>query len=263
MKLLILYDGTLSGRNLLRYGLRRAMRTQDEAVVLTVFRNDLFIGYDGFAAEATARKEFEANYTYARRLAESFGKELDVSFYTAEGNVDDALVMTTRDEHFDMVLVTPRYSGLQKRIGVPVAVIPGTLLVPVDSSRDVLSIVETVSLEAAESQSSVVLVGIIPIHLYSRSEDKELRNLREATEKALQNMQSSLQDAGVIAEATIRSGYPDDEILRAAAECNASMIFFPGGGKTPSELRKAAHVISSERARSPWPLVFVASREGA
>jgi hypothetical protein len=66
-----------------------------------------------------------------------------------------------------------------------------------------------------------------------------------------------LQERGVKTRALLRSGYPDEEILKVAEEYRVSLILLPAGGTTPSELSKAAAILTDEPGRLPWPVFLV------
>lgn len=226
-------------------------------MVLSVFPAGLFSGYDGMHAESRARREYAASLEEARTMLKTYGKGLEVSLYSAEGDPEEAIVATAESEQVDIILITPRYRRVMNKTSIPIAVVPGTLLLPVDSSREALSIVEQVAGESRESGSAVVVLGIIPVHLYSRSEAQELETVHQRTVATLDRVSAALRERGVNVRTMVRSGYPDDEIIRAASEVSASTIIFSGGGITPSELRKAAHVLMTDRERTRFPLLFV------
>lgn len=257
MKYLIAYDGTLSSRDVLRYGLRRAGRSGAEVAVLSVFHGELFAGYDGLHAETRARREFEAGLQEVRALIKALDCGRPVSLFSAEGNPEESILSVAESEGVDLILLAPRYRRLQRRTSIPVAIIPGTILLPVDSSSEALHIVGQVAQEALESGSPVVVLGIVPVHLYSRSEARELETVRQRTVAALDRASAALREHGISVRSIIRSGYPDDEIIRTALEVFASTIIFPGGGISPSELRKAAHVLLTDRGHAHFPLLFV------
>lgn len=262
-KYLIIHDGTLSAGKLLRYGLERAVRTGSSVMVLSVFPAPLFSGYEGMYAEARARREYEASLEEVRALLKTFETRIGVSLYTAEGDPEEAIVSTAEAEEVGTIFLTPRYRRVQRKTSVPVAIVPGTLLLPVDSSSEAMGIVHQVAHEARESGSAVVVLGVVPVHLYSRSEKQVLRTVEEATLGTMNRVLTVLRAEGIEARSVLRSGYPDDEILRAANEFTVSTVIFSGGGVTPSELRKAAHVLLAEREQPHFPLLFVPSAEGA
>jgi nucleotide-binding universal stress UspA family protein len=261
-KYLVVYDGTLSSKKVLSYSLQRARRTDSMVMVLSVFPAPLFVGYDGMHAETRARREYEASLEELRMLLKSLGSGMQVSLYTAEGDPEDAILSTAETERVETIFATSRYRHLQRRTTIPVAVVPGTLLLPVDSSHDVLRIIDDVAREAQESDSSVVVLGVIPVHLYSRSETREMQAVQESTNTIMNTVVAMLRDKGIEAKALLRSGYPDDEILRAAREFSVLSIVFPDGGIAPSELRKAAHVLLADREQTHFPLLFVPSAGG-
>jgi nucleotide-binding universal stress UspA family protein len=263
MKYLIVHDGTLSARKLLRYGLERAVRTGASVMVLSVFPAPLFSGYEGMHAEARARREYEASLEDTRAVLKTFDDRLDVSLYSADGDPEEVILSTAESEQVGTILLTPRYRRIQRKTSVPVAIVPGTLLLPVDSSNEAMGIIGQVAQEARESGSSVIILGVVPVHLYSRSEKMALRAVEEATLGTMNRVLTVLRAEGVDARPILRSGYPDDEILRAANEFTISTVIFPQGGVAPSELRKAAHVLLAEREQARVPLLFVPAAEGA
>jgi nucleotide-binding universal stress UspA family protein len=63
-----------------------------------------------------------------------------------------------------------------------------------------------------------------------------------------------VSEQGVDVSEIIRSGYPDEEILKTAEEYSVSLIMLPAGGKTPSELTKAAAILLDEPDRLHMPV---------
>lgn len=263
MKYLVFFDGSRYAQDLLRYGLRRAARSGAEAIVLSVFHRELFVGYEGLNAEARARREFDAGLDGARETIRTLGGGLSVSLYSAEGSPEESVLGMAEAERVDAIFLPPRYRHFQKKTNIPVAIVPGTLLFPVDGSHDALTITAEVAMEALESGSRVIVLGVVPVHLYSRSEAAQLEAVQAATAEALEQAAKSLRACGIETDVVIRNGYPDDEILRAASEFAVSAIIFSGGGVTPSELRKAAYVLLSDREHIRFPLLFVPAADGA
>ncbi len=77
----------------------------------------------------------------------------------------------------------------------------------------------------------------------------------------LKLMKASLAGKGVEVSEVLRSGYPDEEILKAADEYAASLIMLPAGGKTPSELTKAASILLDEPERARMPIELMQTAE--
>lgn len=79
----------------------------------------------------------------------------------------------------------------------------------------------------------------------------------DATLARLNRINKMLAEARIETKKIMRSGYPDEEIMKAADEFSVSLVILPSGGSTPSELRKAAAVILNEpnRPKSPFLLV--------
>lgn len=263
MKILIAYDGTVHAKTALRYGVAKAREKGGELILLQVFDRSLFIDYDaGPKAEEMARAESTHRLNEAKKLAAELAPELPFRVISDEGDAESLISHYADLEHAELVLVPPRYRGTQRSMTRPVYVIPGTILVPIDNTVSPLANIDKIQEEAAATRSSVVLVGIVPIHLYSREEKKELEKVRKETMARLNAIGKALAVHGIEAKQINRSGYPDEEILKAAEEYSASMILIPSGGDAPSELGKAAAIILDEPERAGTPVLLLSS-EGA
>jgi nucleotide-binding universal stress UspA family protein len=131
---------------------------------------------------------------------------------------------------------------------------PGIILVPVDNSETLLADKENIIEEARATGSKVLLMGIVPVHLYSPAEREELEQVKKETAATVRKIKNALSGQGSEVSEVIRSGYPDEEILKAAEEYAASLIMLPAGGKTPSELTKAAAILLDEPERVHMPI---------
>ena len=155
-----------------------------------------------------------------------------------------------------------RFKELQKGSEVPVMLIPGTVLVPVDASGAAADI-EAIIAEATALGGGVQLAGIIPLHLYSREEREELERVRSAAAAAVARIKDDLVRRGITVSGELRPGYPDEEILAAAETHGVSLVLLPSGGTTPSELSKAAAILQDDPERMKWPLRVLSAPSGA
>ncbi len=105
--------------------------------------------------------------------------------------------------------------------------------------------------------SKVVLLGVVPIHMYSGSEKKEIDEIKREISTALKKAAKLLREEGIETKELLRSGYPDEEIAKVAEELPTSVVIIPEGGDTPSELAKAAAVLISEADGFKKP-IFIA-----
>jgi hypothetical protein len=118
-------------------------------------------------------------------------------------------------------------------------------------------IVEQITNEARSAFSKVLLLGIIPIHLYNPSEKEEIEDVKKETFKTLEKVKTILNERGIQTKELIRMGYPDEEIIRAAEEHLVSMIIIPAVTDQPSELRKAASIILDDIGQVKVPILLV------
>ena len=257
MKILAAYDGTLQSKVALEYGLQKVRGKGGEVLVLHVFQSSLFVDYDaGPRALETARGESRRHLEEAKKIIEKSGSGVQVRIISEEGDPEEIIVRYAADEHVDLVLITPRYKAITKTATSPVYIIPGTILVPVDNTDGPLATMDHIVGEAKATGSQVMILGLVPIHLYSTGEKKELDKLKKETIAKARRLQAALTAQGIRASEMIRSGYPDEEILKAADESSVSMIILPTGGTTPSELSKAAAVILDEPERLKRPVIL-------
>lgn len=263
MKILTLYDGTLQSKAALQYGLRKAKEKAGELIVLHLFQGSQFIDYDaGPRAEEIARAEAAQHLREAEAMiSESAADGLRVRILSEEGDAIEEVLRVSAAEKADLVLASPRYKALAKKASCPVYIMPGLILVPVDNSEVLLPDRETILAEARATGSRILLLGIVPIHLYNAAEKKELDQVTAGTAAMLKLMCASLAGQGVEVSELLRSGYPDEEILKAADEYAVSLILLPAGGKTPSELAKAASILLDEPERVRLPIELMQTAE--
>lgn len=247
MKILTLYDGTLQAQTALRYGINKIKTEGGELIVLHVFHSRLFIDYDaGPQAEEIARIEAQQHQKDALNIIREIGQSVPVRIVYEEGDPEEELLGFANSEQVDLILATSRFKAITKSSPCPVYIIPGTILVPVDNSESVMKDLDGIIVEAQATGSKVLLLGVVPIHLYGTQEKNELETVRRSTNAAVNKIKKALADRRIEASDIIRSGYPDEEILKAASEYAVSLIMLPAGGKTPSELTKAAIILLEE-----------------
>ena len=262
MKILALYDGTIQSKTALRYGIKKAKEQGGELVVLHVFQSSLFIDYDaGPRAEEIARAETLRHLRDAESLLAEAGMGAQYRIVSEEGDPEEEALRYAAAEFPDLLLAAPRYKAIVRKAVCPVRIIPGMILVPMDNSDTLPADRGNIIDEALAAGSKVMLLGIVPVHLYSAGEKKELEQVRKGTAGALKRMKQALKDSGIEVSEAIRDGYPDEEILKAAAEFSISLIMLPAGGKTPSELTKAAIILLDEPERVHLPIQLLSTAE--
>jgi len=262
MKILTIYDGTLQSKTALHYGINKAREKGGELVVLHVFQSTLFIDYGaGPVAEELARTEWAQHAGAAKKIIDEEGSGVLIRLQAEEGEPEQELLRCAMSERPDLIFATPRYKGVTKAAPCPVYIMPGTILVPVDNSDAALAGLDKIIGEAKATGSKVLLLGIVSIHLYSAGEKKELEEVRHNTVAAMKKIKKALAGQKIEASELVRSGYPDEEILKAAGEQAVSLIILPGGGKTPSELTKAASILLDEPERIKQPVYTLQAAE--
>jgi len=255
MKILTIYDGTIQSKTALQYGLSKAWEKRGEVVLLQVFQSGLFIDYDaGIRAQEIARAEVKRQLKDAETIIEEKGQGVTVRILSEEGDPQEEILRAARTEQADLVLVSPRYKAVAKKAPCPVYVMPGIILVPVDNSETQIADKENIVEEARTTGSKVLLMGVIPVHLYGPAEREELEQVKKETATSVRRIMSALSGQGIEVSDVTRSGYPDQEILKVAEEYSISLIMLPAGRKTPSELTKAAAILLDEPERVHMPI---------
>lgn len=262
MKILVVYDGTLHAKKALRYGLTKVQDVGGEMTVLQIFDPRLFIDYDaGPKAEEMARNEASHILAEARQIVSEQAAGLAVRIISDEGDAAQKVREYVESENPGLVLAPPRYHDLAKTLTCPLTLVPGTILVPMDNTGSPAASTDRIVSEAASTGSKVLLLGVVPVHLYSREEKKDLERIKKEITAAMKMLKKTLTEQGIAVSEIMRSGYLDEEILKAAGEHAVSLILLPSGSMVPSELTKATAIILDESERLKWPVFLLPPAE--
>src|SRR6266540_1238503 len=102
-----------------------------------------------------------------------------------------------------------RYKAIVKKASCPVYIMPGTILVPIGSSDIPPATKDDIIEETRATGSKVLLLGVVPVHLYSAGEKEELEQVRKRTAAVIKKIENALTKEGVDVSEAIKSGYPD------------------------------------------------------
>ncbi len=264
MNILVAYDGSLHAKRALAYGLAKGRETGATLTLLQVFDPSVFIDYGaGPQAEETARHEAAQYLMEARQIIGEQGKDLNVRIIAEDGDPVQRIVHHALSLSAGLILCPPRYKAVVRAAPCPVSVIPGTILVPVDSAETTPAHIDRIVREASATDSSLVLLGIVPVHLYSREEEREVETVKKETAAEMTRLKQVLAGKGIEAKELLSEGYPDEEILKAADELSVSQIILPASGKTPSELSKAAAMLIDGPQKMQWPVLLLPAETAA
>ena len=262
MNTLVVYDGTLHAKKALLYGIKKIREAGGELTVLQVFDARLFIDYDaGPKAEELARKEASQGLAEARQVINEQAAGVAVRIISDEGDAAQKVLEYVEEEHPGLVLAPPRYRELAKILTCPLTLVPGTILVPMDNTGSPAASIDRIVYEAESTGSKILLLGVVPVHLYSREEKKDLERVKKEIISAIKKLKKMLADKGIPVSEIVRSGYPDEEILKTAGEHAVSLILLPSGSTVPSELSKAVAIILEESEQLKWPVFLLPSAD--
>jgi len=256
MKILIAYDGTLHAKKALRYGIEKIKESGGDMTVLQVFDRSQFAEY-GPRAEELARAEVSQQLEEARSIISTSGSADHVHIAVEEGEALGTIEVRAAAERPGLVLLPPRYQAIASKLSCPSMVIPGTIMVPVDRTGSMAESLDSIAREASATGSRVLLLGVVPVHLYSKEEKKELERVTKETTAALKQLKKALETMNIDVRELSRPGYPDEEILKAAGEFAVSLILLPSGSTTPSELSKAAAILLDDSDKLKWPVFLL------
>lgn len=258
MNILIAYDGTLNAKSALKYGIGKLKEEGGRATVLHLFHSAMFVDYGaGPNAESMARAEAARHLSEAKKIIEEHGAGSWIKVEEVDGEPEEEVLGFLEDGNFDIVLSPPRYKSLAKTAPCPVVFVPGTILVPVDSTANAGSAIEQIIREASATGSEVVMLGVLPVHMYGTSEKAELKKVETDTRRSMKEIMQQLEARGVKVFEVMRPGYPDEEILKAIEEFAASMVIIPTMDDMPSELNKAASIVLEEAERNKKPVMVL------
>lgn len=258
MRILTLHDGSLHARTALLYGIEKASCPGDELIVLFVFQSSLYIDYDGgLMAQKAARSDMERSKREVEQIAEERGVRGKLRILTEEGEPDKELLRIARAEGVELVLAPSRFRPIAGKAPCPVFFLPGVILVPVDASDMLMDKIDDITTEARRTGSKIMILGVVPVHLYGVEETRELEQVRKNTSASMKKMKKALDGRGIETVERIRAGYPYEEIMKAAEEFSVSLIMLPSGGAAPSELTKAAAILLDEPAGLKRPIYLM------
>jgi nucleotide-binding universal stress UspA family protein len=247
MNILVAYDGSLNSKTALNYGIEKVKERGGQLDVLHIFDSGMFIDYDaGPKAEETARRESVRYLEEARRIMEEAEVDVKEHIFSVEGDPEGEIILYATRRHADLILCPRRYKSIMKKASCPVCLIPGNIVVPVDNTEVSESVIDRILKEARSTGSRVILAGVVPVHIYGKWEKAEIENVKKQTSSIIKKVKKLLNAGGIEAEELIRTGYPDEEIMKVADENQASMIIIPSGGDAPSELSKAVSILLDE-----------------
>jgi nucleotide-binding universal stress UspA family protein len=260
MKILTVFDGSLNSQVALKYCIGKIRQSGGKLIVLHVFPSHLFIDYGaGPKAEEMARRESDRFVADARRILGEGDSGIWSHIITREGDPGEEIITCAAEQQVELIVAPPKYRSLAKGAPCPVSIVPGKILFPVDNTGSSPSVLGRVIEEARASQSEVILLGLVPIHLYSGSEQKEVERIRKETASTVAKLKRQLKQQNIITEDMLRPGYPDEEILRVAERNPITMIVIAESGDQPSELGKAASVIAEDQHGFKQPIVTMSA----
>lgn len=248
MKILIAYDNTIGAKAALNYGILKAREAGGEVVMASAFHSSMFADYDSHpSAIETAKAEWKAGLAEGGKILKDSGIKSRV--VEAEGVPDDEILKIAEKEKPGLLICPPRFKHAVRKAPCPALTVPGEIIVPVDDTGSALSAIPRILAEAKASGSTVVLLGIVPVHIFGLAERTELEEVRKETASSIRKLEKALNAEGVKTEKLTREGFPDEEIIAASDDRPGSLVIIHGDGGKPSELGKAAGIIMDEPGR--------------
>jgi nucleotide-binding universal stress UspA family protein len=114
MKVLVAYDGTLQAKDALKYGVEKVKEAGGEVVALHVFNSNMFLDYDVFGAEETARLESMRLAAEARRILAEIGDGVKSRLIVTEGDPEEETMNFAREYNVDLLLCSPAYKSITR-----------------------------------------------------------------------------------------------------------------------------------------------------
>lgn len=124
MKILVAYDGTLSSKDALKYGLQKVKAEGGELIVLHVFNSRMFFDYEAINAEEITRRESYRYLEDAKRIVKEMGEGVNISFFMIEGDPEKSVIKYAKAKNVDLILASFRYRSILKRAHCPVYIVP-------------------------------------------------------------------------------------------------------------------------------------------
>jgi len=256
MNILVLLDGGFQEETTLRYALYRAQPQRDTIFILSVFSEGMLYYYDAMPmVKDMLRRDIKSHIDRAIKIVREQGKGIGAYVLEEDGKLHKVLERVIKREAIDIIYAPPSYkAAFNSRINCPLAIIPGTILIPLDHEELPTDSVNALVIEAKMAASAVHLLGIVPIHIYSVNERKELEVITKKTTDNVKSIGKRLIRSHIQCSEALCAGFPDEEIIKAFKERAASIILFAQGHDRPSELNKAFNLLLQERDALKLPI---------
>jgi nucleotide-binding universal stress UspA family protein len=245
LRVLVTYDGSADAEFALRFGALKVRESGGGRILLYVLQG----------CEGEDRDHSERCWSLSG-LTENTGVRIGMSVLLGKGDPKGEILRHAAAERIDLIVAVSSCFKFLRDVGIPVSQIPATILVPMDDRQMPKALLDQITNEARSTFSKILLMGIIPIHLYNPSEE-ELEEIKLATLKAVQKAAAELSNRGIKTEEMLKMGYPDEEIINTAEELEVSLIVIPCTKDQPSELKKAASIILDEVRKVNIPILYV------
>jgi nucleotide-binding universal stress UspA family protein len=247
VNVLITHDGSADAESALRYGALKVRENGGGKISLYIFKDA------GFG---------EVDYSSPDRTLDDLCRQkssgpFELKVLIGKGDPEREILDHLQQEEVDLIVTVPSCTAFLRGSSIPVSPVPATILAPMDDRVMQESMINHIAGEALSSCSRVLLLGIVPIHLYNPSEETELDAVKAETIKSMELAAAELNNRGIQVEEMLRLGYPDEEIIRTAETSGASMIIIPCDSDQQSELNKAASIILDELKQVNIPVLYV------
>lgn len=244
MKTLILFDGTIHAKIALSYSIHLLKPPQDKLYILKVWNKKILPYYDSLPnVERLIERDWKGHLEEVKRIVKEQGQGIRAYIIEEEGELNEVLDKNIKAEGIDLVFAPSNYRGMIKTKTYPLVFLPGTLMVPIDHEGLSICSLELLIKEATLAVSDVLVFGIVPIHIYSATEQKELQEITEKTKEAVKNVAKRLSKSKIKTKQLLCSGYPDEEILKATKQNPVSIILLAEFNQRASEINKAINLV--------------------
>lgn len=247
MKISVLIDETIYSISALKHVLTELAKPDDEVFVIK-FTNDLVpIHYEAtiYARELVA-EGFRKNWQLADKIVASSNNKTKITVSEAYADIQ-----TVIDNHIAMCLPNliylPKiYKKQLKLKQLCYFFCPAVAVLPVENNALNEQLLRRFSMTAELCFDDVIIQGLIPVHLYSATEQEQLNKLSAMVQSTTKALSKALSKAHIKNRYSICSGFMDEEIMKLVKTKNIDCLFFAPQLDSPSELYKAIQMIAAD-----------------
>lgn len=247
MKISVLIDETIYSISALKYVLTELAKPEDEVFAIKFKNISVPLHYEATVyARALVEEDLRKSWQLADKIIASSNNKTKITVTEAYEDIQAVI-----DNHIaiclpNLIYLPKGYKNKLKLKQVCFFFCPAVTLLPVENNVLKEHLLRRFIATAELCIDSVIIQGLIPLHLYSATEHAELNKLSTMVQSVTKALSKTLTKSQIKNHYSICSGFIDEEIMRLVKTKRIDCLFFFPCLDSPSELYKAIQMIAAD-----------------